>query len=102
MSGDGADVLGFEQVSEPGHPAIRITVQDAMTDTPTPTPPPDAAPGAAPPPSGSGGEPRARVHHTGPVVTLDAVTVEYGKNRALRDVAAQFPMGAVGLLGPNG
>ncbi len=39
---------------------------------------------------------------TGPVVTLDAVTVEYGKNRALRDVTAHFPAGAVGLLGPNG
>ena len=39
---------------------------------------------------------------TGPVVTLDAVTVEYGKNRALRDVTAHFPAGAIGLLGPNG
>jgi ABC-2 type transport system ATP-binding protein len=38
----------------------------------------------------------------GPVVSLDAVTVEYGKNRALREVTAQFPAGAVGLLGPNG
>lgn len=38
----------------------------------------------------------------GPVVSLDNVTVEYGKNRALRDVSAQFPAGAVGLLGPNG
>jgi ABC-2 type transport system ATP-binding protein len=35
-------------------------------------------------------------------VRLDHVTVEYGKNRALRDVTAQFPKGAVGLLGPNG
>jgi ABC-2 type transport system ATP-binding protein len=37
-----------------------------------------------------------------PVVTLEEVTVEYGRNRALRDVSAQFPAGAVGLLGPNG
>jgi ABC-2 type transport system ATP-binding protein len=36
------------------------------------------------------------------VVSLDAVTVEYGKNRALKDVSARFPLGAVGLLGPNG
>lgn len=65
-----------------------------MTDTAahTPPPPPEAAPQ----------EPRPRILHEGPVVTLDAVTVEYGKNRALRDVSAQFPMGAVGLLGPNG
>ena len=35
-------------------------------------------------------------------VTLQGVTVEYGKNRALADVTATFPMGAVGLLGPNG
>ncbi len=35
-------------------------------------------------------------------VTLDRVTVEYGKNRALREVSAVFPRGAVGLLGPNG
>jgi ABC-2 type transport system ATP-binding protein len=38
----------------------------------------------------------------GPVVTLDEVTVEYGKNRALAGVSVQFPGGAVGLLGPNG
>jgi ABC-2 type transport system ATP-binding protein len=37
-----------------------------------------------------------------PVVTLDGVTVEYGKNRALGAVSAKFPAGAVGLLGPNG
>src|ERR1700746_260208 len=37
-----------------------------------------------------------------PVVTLDAVTVTYGKNAALRDVTASFATGAVGLLGPNG
>jgi ABC-2 type transport system ATP-binding protein len=38
----------------------------------------------------------------GSVVSLDTVTVEYGKNRALKDVSARFPLGAVGLLGPNG
>jgi ABC-2 type transport system ATP-binding protein len=37
-----------------------------------------------------------------PVVTLDAVTVRYGSNPALRDVTASFGAGAVGLLGPNG
>jgi len=36
------------------------------------------------------------------VVTLESVTVTYGKNAALRDVTASFPAGAVGLLGPNG
>ena len=36
------------------------------------------------------------------VVTLDAVTVQYGRNQALRDVTATFGAGAVGLLGPNG
>ena len=36
------------------------------------------------------------------VVTLDRVTVTYGKNQALRDVTAAFAAGAVGLLGPNG
>ena len=35
-------------------------------------------------------------------VLLDHVTVAYGDNRALRDVSAVFPPGAVGLLGPNG
>ena len=39
---------------------------------------------------------------TGPVVDLDAVTVIYGDNRALRNVTARFAGGAVGLLGPNG
>jgi len=39
---------------------------------------------------------------TTPAVTLDRVTVTYGTNRALRDVSAVFPRGAVGLLGPNG
>src|SRR5512138_1231542 len=37
-----------------------------------------------------------------PVVTLESVTVAYGKNRALLDVTASFAAGAVGLLGPNG
>ncbi len=36
------------------------------------------------------------------VVTLESVTVTYGKSAALRDVTASFPGGAVGLLGPNG
>ncbi len=38
----------------------------------------------------------------GPSVTLDHVSVAYGANRALRDVSAVLPAGAVGLLGPNG
>ncbi len=37
-----------------------------------------------------------------PVVSLDHVTVTYGRNRALRDVTSSFAAGAVGLLGPNG
>ena len=37
-----------------------------------------------------------------PVVSLDNVTVEYGRNRALNGVTASFSSGAVGLLGPNG
>ncbi len=37
-----------------------------------------------------------------PVVTLEGVTVTYGKTRALRDVTSAFAAGAVGLLGPNG
>jgi ABC-2 type transport system ATP-binding protein len=37
-----------------------------------------------------------------PVVTLDGVTVAYGRSPALRDVTASFASGAVGLLGPNG
>jgi ABC-2 type transport system ATP-binding protein len=37
-----------------------------------------------------------------PVVTLDNVTVMYGRNAALRDVTSAFAAGAVGLLGPNG
>ena len=36
------------------------------------------------------------------VVTLQGVSVNYGKNWALRDVTARFRAGAVGLLGPNG
>src|SRR6516225_6956626 len=36
------------------------------------------------------------------VVTLEGVTVLYGKNAALRDVTTTFGGGAVGLLGPNG
>src|SRR4051812_47310920 len=35
-------------------------------------------------------------------VELDRVTVQYGRQTALRDVTAAFPRGAVGLLGPNG
>jgi ABC-2 type transport system ATP-binding protein len=38
----------------------------------------------------------------GPVVSLDRVTVTFGKNEALKDVSAAFSQGAVGLLGPNG
>src|SRR5205814_9452830 len=37
-----------------------------------------------------------------PVVTLDGVTVLYGRQPALQDVTASFAAGAVGLLGPNG
>jgi ABC-2 type transport system ATP-binding protein len=37
-----------------------------------------------------------------PIVTLEGVTVRYGKDAALADVTASFPPGAVGLLGPNG
>src|SRR5882672_4014252 len=39
---------------------------------------------------------------TAPVVTLDHVTVAYGRSRALNGVTATFASGAVGLLGPNG
>src|ERR687897_1638719 len=38
----------------------------------------------------------------GAVVRLANVSVRYGRNFALRDVAATFDTGAVGLLGPNG
>jgi ABC-2 type transport system ATP-binding protein len=41
-------------------------------------------------------------HPAAPVVTLDDVTVTYGKHAALTHVTASFPAGAVGLLGPNG
>jgi ABC-2 type transport system ATP-binding protein len=37
-----------------------------------------------------------------PVVTLDGVSVVYGRQRALQDVSATFAAGAIGLLGPNG
>src|SRR5437763_13720017 len=38
----------------------------------------------------------------GPTVSLENVTVAYGRQAALQDVSAAFPTGAVGLLGPNG
>src|SRR5438876_8592023 len=37
-----------------------------------------------------------------PIVSLEDVTVQYGGNRALNGVTADFSPGAVGLLGPNG
>jgi ABC-2 type transport system ATP-binding protein len=37
-----------------------------------------------------------------PVVSLEEVVVEYGRNRALNGVTVTFPRGAIGLLGPNG
>src|ERR1700736_1051675 len=40
--------------------------------------------------------------NSAPVVTLDNVTVSYGKRAALREVTTSFAAGAVGLLGPNG
>ena len=36
------------------------------------------------------------------VVSLESVSVSYGKSVALRDVTAAFSTGATGLLGPNG
>jgi ABC-2 type transport system ATP-binding protein len=42
------------------------------------------------------------MHESAPVVTLERVTVTYGRNAALRDVTTTFSPGAVGLLGPNG
>jgi len=36
------------------------------------------------------------------VVQIEHLSVVYGKQRALHDVTAVFPGGAVGLLGPNG
>jgi ABC-2 type transport system ATP-binding protein len=40
--------------------------------------------------------------NTPPAVSLEGVTVRYGRHEALRDVSVQFPAGSVGLLGPNG
>src|SRR5437870_10561384 len=37
-----------------------------------------------------------------PAVTLENVTVTYGRHTAVRDVTTAFAAGAVGLLGPNG
>src|SRR5438876_9684522 len=39
---------------------------------------------------------------TAPVVTLDHVTVAYGRSQVLQDVTTTFATGTVGLLGPNG
>src|SRR6195952_428085 len=39
---------------------------------------------------------------SGPVVTLEGVTVKYAAQTVLRDVSTVFGKGAVGLLGPNG
>ena len=39
---------------------------------------------------------------TAPAVSLEGVTVKYGRHDALRDVSVEFPSGAIGLLGPNG
>jgi ABC-2 type transport system ATP-binding protein len=39
---------------------------------------------------------------TPPPVVLDRVSVVLGRQRALANVSAQLPTGAVGLLGPNG
>src|ERR1041384_6274593 len=39
---------------------------------------------------------------SGPVVSLEGVTVMYGSQAALKDISIEFPQGAVGLLGPNG
>jgi ABC-2 type transport system ATP-binding protein len=67
-----------------------------MSDTPLAT---------APPPTDTPPAPlaaRERLSFGGAVVSLDDVTVEYGKNRALAGVSVKFPEGAVGLLGPNG
>jgi ABC-2 type transport system ATP-binding protein len=64
------------------------------TDPPTASAPGAAAPDAGPPPLDA---PRLDA-----AVSLESLTVEYGRNRALADVTAKFPVGAVGLLGPNG
>jgi ABC-2 type transport system ATP-binding protein len=37
-----------------------------------------------------------------PAVVLDGVSVSYGRRPALRDITAELPSGAIGLLGPNG
>ena len=37
-----------------------------------------------------------------PVITVENLTILYGRQRALDSVSASFPAGAVGLLGPNG
>jgi ABC-2 type transport system ATP-binding protein len=42
------------------------------------------------------------VPQSNPVVTLNEVTVTYGRQAALNRVSVDFPGGAVGLLGPNG
>ena len=65
----------------------------ATDQPPVPTAPEATAPGAGVIPD------RLRPEAA---VTLEGLTVEYGKNRALADVSAVFPLGAVGLLGPNG
>lgn len=44
----------------------------------------------------------AMAETTAPAVTLRNVSVTYGRTRALDNVTAAFPAGAVGLLGPNG
>ncbi|MBI3263772.1 MAG: ABC transporter ATP-binding protein [Acidobacteria bacterium] len=46
--------------------------------------------------------PEVRAATTEPIVRLTSVSVQYGKQWALRDVGVEFPPGAVGLLGPNG
>ena len=51
---------------------------------------------AATPAAGGGGA------DAPPVARLEAVTVAYGRRRALESVDADFLPGAVGLLGPNG
>src|SRR4030095_1622722 len=46
--------------------------------------------------------PDAPATTSAPIVTLEGVTVTYGRNAALREVTTSFAAGAVGLLGPNG
>jgi ABC-2 type transport system ATP-binding protein len=55
------------------------------------------APDAADAPGGPVGPVEA-----GGIVTLENVTVMYGRNQALNGVTTTFAPGAVGLLGPNG